>query len=119
MWTAPSRDAKARSNPWWRRRDVTRRLAETGGSLVQSAVGSRVGATVSSLSFRIVFALRMVIFLYRGVPTILFIWLLLTFSRSTRQTTAPGVYLSSSTPGLIGRLSRILRSSSSFHSNRT
>ncbi len=45
------------------------------------------------------FALRMVIFLYSGVPTILFIWLLPTFSRSTRQTTAPGVYLSSSTSG--------------------
>ena len=50
--------------------------------------GSRVGVAVSSLSFRIVFALRMVTFLYRGVPTILFIWLLPTFSRSTRQTTA-------------------------------
>jgi len=49
------------------------------------------------LSFRI--ALRMVIFLYMGVPTILFIWLLPTLSRSTRQTTASGVYLSSSTPG--------------------
>ncbi len=59
-------------------------VADTGGRLLQSAAGSRVGVAVSSLSFRIVFALRMVIFLYRGVPTILFIWLLPTFSRSTR-----------------------------------
>src|ERR1700724_1639166 len=66
-----------------------------------------------------VFALRMVIFLYRGVPTILFMWLLRAFSRSTRQTTAPGVYMSSSTPGLIGRRSRIMRSSSSFHTTLT
>jgi len=39
--------------------------------LLQSAAGT-IGVAVSSLSFRIVFALRMVIFLYKGVPTILF-----------------------------------------------
>ncbi|HSS93712.1 MAG TPA: hypothetical protein VLR46_06960, partial [Candidatus Dormibacteraeota bacterium] len=64
-------------------------MADTGGRRLQFAAG-RVVVAVSSLSFRIVFALRMVIFLYMGVPTILFIWLLPTFSRSTRQTTAPG-----------------------------
>ncbi len=38
-------------------------VADTGGRLLQSAAGSGVGVAVSSLSFRIVFALRTVMFL--------------------------------------------------------
>ena len=42
-------------------------------ALLHTAAGSRVGVAVSWLSLRIVLALRMVIFLYRGVPTILIV----------------------------------------------
>jgi hypothetical protein len=63
----------ATTNPlmWFKTRSAAASY-DASARRLQSAASSRVGVAVSSLSFRIVFALRMVIFLYRGVPTILF-----------------------------------------------